>query len=63
MEFLNGFENLYLIGRNGRFRYNNMDHSMLTGIMVAKSIIEGKKYNLESVGMEQDYFEKGEIRK
>jgi len=63
MDFLSKFENLYLIGRNGRFRYNNMDHSMLTGIMAARSIIENKKYDLESVGMEQEYFETGVIKK
>ncbi len=28
--YLNGFDNLYCIGRNGQHRYNNMDHSMLT---------------------------------
>ena len=30
VKFLNGFTNLYCIGRNGQHRYNNMDHSMVT---------------------------------
>lgn len=31
-EFLNSIENLYCIGRNGQHKYNNMDHSVLSGI-------------------------------
>lgn len=32
------------LGRNGQHRYNNMDHSVETGIEVAKSILD-EKYN------------------
>ncbi|KOP62273.1 FAD dependent oxidoreductase [Bifidobacterium longum subsp. longum] len=28
IEYLDGFGNLYCVGRNGQHRYNNMDHSM-----------------------------------
>ena len=31
-EFLDSFDNLYLVGRNGMHRYNNQDHSMLTAM-------------------------------
>jgi len=31
-------KNLTLIGRNGMHRYNNQDHSMLTGLLAAKNI-------------------------
>ena len=56
------FENLYYIGRPGRFRYNNQDHSLEMGILAAKSIIDGKKYDIEEVGSEAEYYEKGELR-
>lgn len=36
-------ENLYCIGRNGQHHYNNMDHSMLTGIEAAECILDEKK--------------------
>lgn len=62
-DYLSNFENLFLIGRNGRFRYNNMDHSIETGLMAARSIIENKDYDPENIGNEQEYFEKGEIKK
>ncbi|GAB4305232.1 MAG: hypothetical protein Kow0069_00710 [Promethearchaeota archaeon] len=60
-DYLAKFENLYLVGRNGRFHYNNQDHSIETGILAARSIIEDKKYDLEVVGTENEYFEKGAL--
>lgn len=56
------FDNLLYIGRPGRFRYNNQDHSLEMGMLAAQSIIDGKKYDIEEVGNEQEYFEKGVIR-
>lgn len=40
--YLSGFTNLQVVGRNGMHRYNNQDHSMLTGILAAKNIMGGK---------------------
>ena len=61
-EYLEKFDNLYYIGRPGRFRYNNQDHSLEMGILAAKSIIYDKKYDIEKIGSETDYYEKGELR-
>lgn len=60
INYLNKFENLYCIGRNGQHRYNNMDHSMLTGIETAKNILKNKtdKTNIWTVNTEQEYHEK-----
>ncbi|MFA5050804.1 MAG: FAD-dependent oxidoreductase [Patescibacteria group bacterium] len=60
--YLSGFKNLQLIGRGGSFRYNNQDHSLEMGILAARSIIDGKQYNIENVGLEQKYFERGYIK-
>ena len=58
IEYLNEYENLYCIGRNGQHRYNNMDHSMLTGIKAAESIISGVgKEEVWKVNEEQEYHE------
>lgn len=53
------FENLFLIGRNGMHRYNNMDHSMLTAIKAVENIINDvtTKENLWSINAEEDYHE------
>ncbi len=54
--FLNKFENLQIIGRNGMFKYNNMDHSILTGIYAAKNIL-GENNDLFSVNVDKEYHE------
>nr|MDO8088496.1 FAD-dependent oxidoreductase [Candidatus Sigynarchaeum springense] len=61
--WLKQFSNLYCIGRNGRYFYNNQDHSIETGLLAAQSIIEGKKYDLDNIGMENTYFEAGMLYK
>jgi len=57
--FVNKFENLFLVGRNGMHKYNNMDHSMLTAITAVSNIIKGikTKDNIWSVNTEQEYHE------
>lgn len=40
-EALGGFANLQLIGRNGQHRYNNQDHSMMTGLLAARNLLGG----------------------
>lgn len=57
-KYLDQFDNLYCIGRNGQHRYNNLDHSMLTGIEAVK-IIKGDsdKKALWSINAEQEYHE------
>jgi len=58
-KYLEKFDNLYLCGRGGLFRYNNMDHSILTGFYVARNIISGeKKLDVWSVNEEENYLEK-----
>jgi hypothetical protein len=61
-KYLDKFSNLYYIGRPGRFKYNNQDHSMEMGIIAARSIIDGKRYDIERSGSESEYFEKGYIK-
>ncbi len=57
--FTDGFFNLFLIGRNGMHRYNNMDHSMLTAMAAVENIRAGitDKAGLWSVNAEEDYHE------
>ncbi|MCR5482933.1 MAG: NAD(P)/FAD-dependent oxidoreductase [Bacilli bacterium] len=58
IKYINTFDNLYCIGRNGQHRYNNMDHSMLTAIKAVDSILNNtKKSEIWNVNVEQDYHE------
>ncbi len=54
--FLKGMENLQTIGRNGMHRYNNQDHSMLTGMLAVRNIL-GEKHDLWDVNTERSYYE------
>ena len=58
-DYLAGLSNLQTIGRNGLHRYNNQDHSMLTGIYAARNIA-GEQYDVWSVNTEQEYLEEGQ---
>lgn len=63
-EYLDGCENLFCVGRNGQHRYNNMDHSMMTAIIAAQSIILGDsdKKAVWEVNTEKEYHEAKESR-
>ena len=60
IKYLDGFGNLYCVGRNGQHRYNNQDHSMATAIEAVKDIRNGEtsKANVWSVNTEKSYHEK-----
>jgi protoporphyrinogen oxidase len=60
-DFLKTFSNIQSIGRNGMHRYNNMDHSMYTGMLAARNIFNGK-YDLWSVN-DENYFEERKLEK
>ncbi|MBC7765714.1 MAG: hypothetical protein H7Y41_04435, partial [Hyphomonadaceae bacterium] len=57
--FLDQFDNLFCIGRNGQHRYNNMDHSMLSAMEAVKNVIGGvtSKQNVWSVNTDEQYHE------
>ncbi len=57
--WLDGFGNLFLVGRNGMHRYNNQDHSMLTAMTAVDNIIAGRtdKANIWDVNTEMEYHE------
>ncbi|MBN1318298.1 MAG: NAD(P)/FAD-dependent oxidoreductase [Anaerolineales bacterium] len=60
-EYIMTLENLQTIGRNGMHRYNNMDHSMLTGMLAVRNLL-GEKHDLWKVNTEQSYHEeKGHV--
>lgn len=57
--YTDGFENLFLIGRNGMHRYNNQDHSMLTAVTAVETVVDGRrdKQNIWAVNTEEAYHE------
>ena len=59
IKYLDKFDNLYCIGRNGQHRYNNMDHSMATAFEAVKNIKNNikDKANIWNVNTEKEYHE------
>jgi UDP-galactopyranose mutase len=49
--------NLHPVGRNGMFRYNNQDHSMMTAMLTVQNIADGTKHDIWDVNVEEDYHE------
>jgi protoporphyrinogen oxidase len=61
-EWVNSFENLQTVGRNGLHRYNNQDHSMLSAMYAVQNIF-GAKHNLWEVNVERSYHEEFEVKR
>ncbi len=61
-DFVDRYENLFLVGRNGMHKYNNQDHSMLTAMTAVDNIVEGRrdKSNIWAVNTEMEYHESTE---
>lgn len=59
--YLSSFENLQTIGRNGMHRYNNQDHSMLTGLLAVQNLVLGTDHDLWEVNTERSYYEEFQV--
>jgi len=59
VKYMDRFENLFLVGRNGMHKYNNQDHSMLTAMTAVDNIVAGSldKSSLWQINTEQEYHE------
>jgi protoporphyrinogen oxidase len=58
---LDEFENVAPIGRGGMYKYNNQDHSTLTGLLAARNYLKlpGSPYNVWNVNIDAEYHESG----
>src|SRR5262245_61651704 len=54
--YLDGIENLQMIGRNGLHKYNNQDHAMLTALFAARNVL-GERLDVWAVNTENEYQE------
>jgi protoporphyrinogen oxidase len=60
-DFLATLDNLQTLGRNGMHRYNNQDHSMLTGLLAVRNLL-GDRHDLWNVNTERSYYEEFQTR-
>jgi len=73
-EYLSQFVNLQPIGRYGMFRYNNMDHSIQTGLYAARNILarrdeltlraggDNRRYDVWNVNADEEYHEEERLK-
>jgi len=59
-EWLSGLGNLQTCGRYGMYRYNNMDHSMVTGLLAVRNFMGGH-WNLWEVNSDAEYHEESRV--
>lgn len=59
---LDVFINHYQIGRGGMYKYNNQDHSIMSGILAARNYLRlpGSPYRLWDINIDAEYYESGE---
>ncbi|MBI3817706.1 MAG: FAD-dependent oxidoreductase [Planctomycetes bacterium] len=56
LRFVKPFENLDTTGRQGLYRYNNMDHSIAMGRKLARGLIRGVDAGAHVVATSEEYF-------
>ncbi len=57
-EFISRFRNFQTIGRQGLFRYNNMDHSILSGFYAGENILNNnRELDVWTINAEEEYHE------
>ncbi|MGD9155568.1 MAG: NAD(P)/FAD-dependent oxidoreductase [Bacillota bacterium] len=57
-KYLRQFSNLQPVGRYGLFKYNNMDHSIMTGLYASENIRAGNRlYDTWSINVDAEYHE------
>ena len=59
-KYIANFKNFHPIGRGGMFKYNNMDHAIVTGLLAARNVM-GSRYDVWLVNIDAEYHESGEV--
>jgi protoporphyrinogen oxidase len=54
--YLDTLENLQPVGRNGMFKYNNADHSILTSLYAVRNLL-GENLDIWGINTDQEYHE------
>lgn len=58
IEYVKTIPQLQVAGRYGMFKYNNMDHSIYTGILAARNVLSGEnKFDTWTVNQDEEYHE------
>lgn len=58
--FVSELPSLWMIGRGGMYKYNNQDHSMLSGILAARAY-DGEQVDLWEINSDENYLEEKQL--
>jgi len=56
-DYLAGFSNLQVAGRNGMHKYNNQDHSMVTAMLAVQNLVGAARSDVWAVNADDEYHE------
>ena len=56
-DYLRSVDGLTAIGRSGAFKYNNQDHSLLTGMLAAENLLCGANHDLWRINSDHDRYQ------
>lgn len=59
-DYLAVFKNVMVMGRGGMYRYNNQDHSILSGLLAARNYC-GEQHDLWEINEEKEYLEEKKV--
>lgn len=57
VDYTNSIKGLSTIGRNGSYKYNNQDHSILMGILAAENIVFNKNIDLSKINSDYENYQ------
>jgi protoporphyrinogen oxidase len=60
-KYLQTIDGLTAIGRDGAFKYNNQDHSILMGILTAENIISHTRHDLWSINTDYETYQESSM--
>ena len=60
-DYLDGIDNLYVIGRYGAYKYNNQDHSIYMGLLAAENMINNKTHDLWKINTDYDTYQESSV--
>lgn len=56
-DYLSGFPSITPIGREGSFKYNNQDHSILMGMLAAENVMGVARHNLWNINTDYESYQ------
>ena len=60
-DYLDGIDNLHVIGRYGAYKYNNQDHSIFMGLLAAENMIDNKSNDLWEINTDYDTYQESSV--